>query len=41
MTLIYCAAGIGLFGVMTRFWSPAVSLAALLILAILMRIALE
>ncbi len=41
MTIIFCAAGIGLFGLLTRFCSPAMSLAALGILAFLVRFSLQ
>ena len=37
MTIMICAAGLGLFGVMARFWSPASALAAALLLAIALR----
>jgi hypothetical protein len=37
MIIISCAVGAGLFGLLTRFWSPASALATLLILAIMFR----
>ena len=41
MTLIYCAIGLSLFGLLTRVVSPATSLAALLVLSILARATLR
>ncbi len=37
MAALICASGIGLFALLTRFWSPAMSLAVLLILSIVLR----
>jgi len=37
MTFMICAGGVGLFALLTRFCSPAISLAALLILSIVVR----
>ncbi len=37
MNLMIFAAGVGLFGLFTRFWSPAMSLAVIIILGIALR----
>ncbi len=39
MTIIYLTAGLGLFGVLRLYWSPANALAALLLLGSVLRMA--
>jgi hypothetical protein len=37
MTIVFCAAGLGVFGLLAKYWSPAMALAAVLILAVVLR----